>query len=328
MIIAIGILIVLVIILAIKLSKKQRLDTAELDDYNNKILELTQERAILDQNVLNLSRAIAHAQLELDKIRSETSLAQEQYNDAIKRRAEELDQYISEQREQRSAALLDELDNKKRLYQKLEEEEQHKADEIVKAIQEAAARAQDEQNQIEAETLLAKERYEALLAPIRQYEMERQQRLFYTIQVPDEYKDDINFLVMEVSQKVQHPDIINKLVWNEYVKTYIEDTFRRVGIEDKPGIYKITNLDNGKAYIGKSTNVKKRLADHFKSSVGIKTIADQAVHHEIWKTGFWNWTLEVVIYCDKEQLNELEKYYINFFDTVNNGYNKNSGGGG
>jgi hypothetical protein len=32
--------------------------------------------------------------------------------------------------------------------------------------------------------------------------MERQQRLFYTIQVPDEYKEDIDFLLTTVSQKV------------------------------------------------------------------------------------------------------------------------------
>jgi excinuclease UvrABC nuclease subunit len=64
------------------------------------------------------------------------------------------------------------------------------------------------------------------------------------------------------------------LVWAEYVKPYIDETFKRVGIEDKAGIYKITNLETGKCYIGKSTNIKKRLTDHFKSSIGIKTIAD------------------------------------------------------
>ena len=60
----------------------------------------------------------------------------------------------------------------------------------------------------------------------------------------------------------------------EYVRPYIEQTFKRVKIEDKPGIYKITNIDTGKCYIGKSTNLKKRITDHFKSSIGIKTIAD------------------------------------------------------
>jgi excinuclease UvrABC nuclease subunit len=63
-------------------------------------------------------------------------------------------------------------------------------------------------------------------------------------------------------------------VWAEYVKPYIDETFKRANIKDEPGIYKITDLETGKCYIGKSTNMKKRIADHFKSSIGIKTIAD------------------------------------------------------
>ena len=172
------------------------------------------------------------------------------------------------------------------------------------------------------------EKYNGLIKPLQQYEKELQDKLYYTIQTPDEYKKDIEYLLTEVSPKIQHPDIINKLVWAEYVKPYIDDTFKRVGIEDKSGIYKITNINSGKAYIGKSTNIKKRLADHFKSAIGIKTIADQSIHHAILETGFWNWTIEYIIYCDKEQLNDMEKYYIDFFKTQNFGYNKNAGGGG
>jgi len=112
---------------------------------------------------------------------------------------------------------------------------------------------------------------------------------------------------------VQHPDIISKLVWTEYVKPNIEDTFKRIEIKAEPGIYKLTSLANGKCYIGKSTNVKTRIADHFKSAVGIKSIADQAVHHAILKEGFWNWQIEIITYCDKDKLSELEKYYIEFF---------------
>ena len=93
-----------------------------------------------------------------------------------------------------------------------------------------------------------------------------------------------------------------------------------------PGIYKLTNLDSGKAYIGKSTNVKKRITDHFKAAIGINNIAWQAVHDEILKTGFWNWSIEVIIYCDQKDLNDLEKYYIEFFKTQEFGYNKTQGG--
>jgi len=184
------------------------------------------------------------------------------------------------------------------------------------------------QRDIAAVTQMQEERFESLLEPLRKYEMDQQEKLFYTIQVPDEYKDDIDYLITTVSQKVSHPDIINKLVWTEYVRPYIEQTFKRVGIEDKPGIYKLTNIDTGKCYIGKSTNLKKRITDHFKSSIGIKTIADQAVHHEIWKTGFWNWLIEPIIYSDKNQLTEMEKYYINFFKSNIFGYNKTNGGEG
>jgi len=77
-----------------------------------------------------------------------------------------------------------------------------------------------------------------------------------------------------VAQKVQHPDIISKLVWAEYVKPNLDNTFKRIEIKPEPGIYKLTNIDNGMAYIGKSTNVKTRIADHFKSSIGITSIAD------------------------------------------------------
>jgi group I intron endonuclease len=110
------------------------------------------------------------------------------------------------------------------------------------------------------------------------------------------------------------------------VKPNLDDTFKRIDIKAEPGIYKLTSLSNGKCYIGKSTNVKTRISDHFKSAIGIKSIADQAVHHAILKEGFWNWQIEVITYCDKEQLSELEKYYIEFFKSQEFGYNRNAGG--
>ena len=172
----------------------------------------------------------------------------------------------------------------------------------------------------------AQERFEAIERVLASYEKERQEKLFYTIQLPEEFQEDIEFLLTTVAAKVQHPDIISKLVWAEYVKPNLDDTFKRIEIKAEPGIYKLTSLVNGKCYIGKSTNVKTRISDHFKSAIGIKSIADQAVHHAILKEGFWNWQIEIITYCDKEQLSELEKYYIEFFKSQEFGYNKNAGG--
>lgn len=181
---------------------------------------------------------------------------------------------------------------------------------------------------IQTQTEFELKRFDGIVSVLSQYEKERQEKLFYTIQLPSEYQDDIDFLLITVAAKVQHPDIVSKLVWNEYVKPNLDNTFKRIEIKSEPGIYKLTSLANGMSYIGKSTDVKKRIADHFKSAIGIKSIADQAVHHAILKEGFWNWTIEIITYDDKERLNELEKYYIEFFKTQEYGYNKNSGGGG
>ena len=328
----IGILCIIIIFLFIRLNKKQTIDNNELFLHQTKVNELTNQELEAAKKLAVTNADLNAAEIHLNVIQEQADKALKNYNETIQKNKEDLDTYFEEQKNTRQQALDSELKAKQEFYKKIAEECEQKSREEANKVDEACAQLIEQYaaqvKEYENNANVARQRYESLIAPIKQYEMERQQRLFYTIQVPDEYKDDIDFLLTTVSQKVQHPDIVNKLVWNEYVKPYIDDTFRRVGIEDKPGIYKITNLDNGKAYIGKSTNIKKRLADHFKSSIGISSIADQAVHHEILRTGFWNWTLEPIIYCDKDKLNEMEKYYINFFDTVNNGYNKNNGGGG
>ena len=284
----------------------------------------------------DLTRDIAEQRHTIEEYTDQIVNLQNKYKQELNKKTDDLNAYFENQRQLRQYDLdlnfeRQEKERQESLDLRMRQMTQNAQEQVNKA--ESDARAQIEkfkqaQEDIASITFAQEERYEALLEPLRKYEMEQQEKLFYTIQVPDEYKEDINFLVTTVSQKVQHPDIINKLVWAEYVKPYIEQTFKRVGIEDKPGIYKITNIENGKCYIGKSTNLKKRLTDHFKSSIGIKTIADQAVHHEIWKIGFWNWTIEPIIYCDKDQLSELEKYYINFFKSNTFGYNKTGGGEG
>ena len=325
----IGVLIITIIILIVKLSKKQIIDKNEYTTYQNSLNQLINEKN-------NLQKELTYNQNLLTDYQDKILTVQNKYREELNKKTEDLNVYFEHQKNTRQSEIdtnferlwREKEENLNTKYIKFEREELEKEHKFRQEVQNNIDAAKRSQDNILADTLYQQQRYEALLAPLRQYEMEQQERLFYTIQVPDEYKDDINFLVTTVSQKVQHPDIINKLVWAEYVKPYIEGTFKRVGIEDKPGIYKITNIDSGKCYIGKSTNVKKRITDHFKSSIGIKTIADQAVHHEIWKTGFWNWAIEIVIYCEKEQLNELEKYYIDFFKSNTFGYNKTGGGEG
>ena len=237
--------------------------------------------------------------------------------DTTKRRLEQLKE-ICEEAKSKYDLQLKEYENTRR----------QRTKDIEDSCIEAENQYLEECKKIKEDTEYMRQQYEALLEPIKQYLKDKQEKYFYTIQLPEEFQDDIEFLLTAVAAKVQHPDIISKLVWAEYVKPNLDNTFKRIEIKAEPGIYKLTSLENGMAYIGKSTDVKKRIADHFKSSIGIRSIADQAVHHAILKEGFWNWSIEIITYAEKDKLNELEKYYIEFFKTQEFGYNKNSGGGG
>lgn len=319
--------IAITIFAVVKLNKKQVIDKTEYEKYQEELAHARANLSTISYNCEQICQRTRDAEAKYYSII-------EQYKEATSKNQQDLDLFFKNQREFRQSELDTEFENKTReREEKLDLEYKIKQDKLndkleqyQQSTEENIAILKKNEEAILSEVKLQQQKYEGLLAPLKQYEMEQQQRLFYTIQVPDEYKQDIDYLLTVVAQKVQHPDIINKLIWAEYVKPYIDETFKRVGIEDQSGIYKLTNINDGKAYIGKSTNIKKRIADHFKSAIGIKTIADQAVHHAMLDSGFWNWTIEYIIYCDKDELNEMEKYYIDFFKTQEFGYNKTAGG--
>lgn len=89
------------------------------------------------------------------------------------------------------------------------------------------------------------------------------------------------------------------------------------------GIYKITNLINGKVYIGQSINIERRWQEHLYQSSGC-SLLKYALH----KYGVDNFSFEVIEECRQEELNEKEKLWIQYYDSFNNGYNLTLGGGG
>ena len=146
------------------------------------------------------------------------------------------------------------------------------------------------------------------------------------IQMPPNYINDINYLLDDVVPRISNKDVILKLIWQEYFQKPAKEMLNNIGAKDAPGIYKITNLLNGKCYIGKSTKVASRITDHIKGAIGISSISDQKIHQEMRKEGIWNFYFEVLCECPREQLSEKEKFFIEFYKSQTYGYNVKAGG--
>lgn len=92
-------------------------------------------------------------------------------------------------------------------------------------------------------------------------------------------------------------------------------------------IYLRTNLVNGKQYVGQAQNMQYRenqwrcMKNHY---------AGRLINNARNKYGFENWSLKILAECDnQEELNKLEVYYINIYNTkAPNGYNLTDGGCG
>ena len=94
------------------------------------------------------------------------------------------------------------------------------------------------------------------------------------------------------------------------------------------GIYKITNLVNGKVYIGQSQDIYSRWKEHKYARNKRECFA---LYGAFKKYGLDNFSFEIVECCPFEQLNEKEIYYIAQYhsyvgDTKSNGYNMTKGG--
>lgn len=98
------------------------------------------------------------------------------------------------------------------------------------------------------------------------------------------------------------------------------------------GIYKYTNNINNKVYIGQSIDLQRRQYCH-KSSAYNPNAEDynSQFHQAIRKYGIENFSYEVIAEISndeysKQMLDDLEKYFIKYYNSFENGYNATPGG--
>ena len=95
------------------------------------------------------------------------------------------------------------------------------------------------------------------------------------------------------------------------------------------GIYCYYNKINGKRYIGQAIDLERRKKDHYTRAFNdfpSNTEYNSIIHKAFRKYGYDSFEYSVLEECIVEELNDRETWWIEFYDSYNQGYNCDKGG--
>lgn len=147
----------------------------------------------------------------------------------------------------------------------------------------------------------------------------------YRINLTEQDLIEVNKL-RDIASYFRNSRVVYKLIWESYFRAPMNELIARVvGSGTHIGIYKITDLINGKSYIGQSVNISERFKQHCKALLQLDA-SNNSLYRAGARDGAEHFTFEVIEECDKSELNERERFYIDFYQTCTFGFNETIGG--
>lgn len=171
-----------------------------------------------------------------------------------------------------------------------------------------------------------KNKIDAAIEADKRKTLEENKKKYYELAISDEDKEDIALLKNVAKKLNKDPEPINKVIWEVYYKKPTMDLLGRLTPTGTThiGIYKITNLKTNQCYIGQSVDLRNRLRDHIKAGLGISS-SNNRFYTEMRNEGPEAFMYEILERCDRSQLNDKERFWINFYSSTNWGYNTTRG---
>lgn len=137
---------------------------------------------------------------------------------------------------------------------------------------------------------------------------------FYKIQLTQNDIEDIK-LLDSMKNRLSHKEVLPKVIWESIARRPVGEMIKRVVGQKVGGIYKITYIPTGEAYIGRTVNFKDRWQAHIQTALGMEKAASSTLHTHMARNGIWNYNFEILEEVPKDKQSEREKFYIDLYGT-------------
>ena len=176
--------------------------------------------------------------------------------------------------------------------QKYQQAEDNYQQEYLKAIEESTKeytnliiQKQEELNKISQELVEAKAKQNAIVEANKRAEEVKQKEQFYKLNLSEIDIEEIKKL-RSIIPYLRSAEPINKVIWKVYYeKSYTDLIGRVIGQGIHTGIYKITNIENQKCYIGQAVNIADRWKQHIKRGVGAEAPTRNKLYPAMYELG-------------------------------------------
>lgn len=213
------------------------------------------------------------------------------------------------------------------LAQKFQEDQESAQNEYLNTIKEMSAYVTEKLQEHQEELALLEAAIAdkqaivaaAVAANKRAVKMETEQN-FYRLNLTEA---DIKEIVRlrEVLPYLRDSEPLNKVIWKVYYeKPYTDLIGRVVGTGIHTGIYKITNIKNNMCYVGQAANIADRWRQHIKRGVGAEAPTRNKLYPAMMSFGVENFTFEIIEECSRDDLNDREDYWQDYFHAKDFGY--------
>ena len=148
----------------------------------------------------------------------------------------------------------------------------------------------------------------------------KQKQDFYRLQLTAIDLDEIKRL-REVEPYLRDKEPLNKVIWKVYYEKPTNDLIGRViGSGPHTGIYKITNIENQKCYVGQAVDLAARWKQHIKRGIGAEPPTRNKLYPAMLSIGVENFSFEIIEECSREELDAREDYWQEYFKAKEFGY--------